>query len=236
MANLDVLFGGLGLLVLVVGGIAALFGLMDYSTKKGRTRLIGGGVAAILGIFMVWSFGMPTLQLGVPTEAALFNEIKIINASGATIGADDLSLSGIVKVNYTGNTFVSGEYWYFNITVVLGGTDAEAGTVYGIDAGSIPTVTKSTDSTVSGEVVAKQADGDRDVVITVSSTDYDEKVTVTQKQLTTVTIGFQVKWDSVLSKMVSAQYPLSFTVTYIISGTDIGSTTLSLHVTVDGQV
>jgi hypothetical protein len=235
MAELDMILGGIGLLFLIVGALAALFGLMNFGSKRGKARLVGGAAGAIIGLLLVSMFGIPVFQVTTPPTEQLFNQVEIINANGGTIGSDKLSISGLITVNYTADSFVSGEYWYFNVTVTLGGTDSQKGTVYEVKPGSVPILSNNVDSTVSGEVLAKQSDGDRDVVITVGSTSYDEKATVTQKQLTSQTISFQVHWGSILTKLESAQYSTSFTLTYLITGDEIGTTTISLHVTIQGQ-
>lgn len=226
------ILGGFGILFAVAGLVLLILGLANFSEKKGKWRAIGGGIALVLGIFLVSQYGIPSLQFGPGPSGALDKQVEMTNANGCTIEADDVSCAGVINVNSSSDAINTGGIWWFNATVTLGGDDSNQGLTYDVKPGSIPEVAHSSDTTISGPVVGKQGDGDFDVIITVGSTNYDENARVTQNELSSSTIAFKVNWATVLAKLDPSQYPRSFTVTYVFEGAAFGSATLSLLVTV----
>lgn len=222
---------GLVGVVLIVAGLYFFFGPRKDALKALVAVIVGVGLAAWGGPALYAAVNSLAVGPGAGT-AGLLEDLNIINANGATIGQDDISLDGVIQVNSTSDAITSGSIWYFNVTVVIGGDDSNEGLTYNVHPGTVPEVAHSSDTTIQGPVLARQGDGDYNVVLTVDSTSYDEEVLVTQNELSSKTIGFVVNWATVLAELDPSQYPRGITVTYVLEGALFGSATLSLHATI----
>lgn len=237
---MDSVLSGLAIAAIIVGFLGAIFlGLTKYKTPKGKSWILGGSVAFVVGIVLFSMVGAPVIPgsltpgvtPGTPGSWLIcYTNVGPVGTIGP--GTCPTNIVAVKAVTKSQTAPTSNFVVYYNATVTPPSGSTQTAFNINVQTGSVPSFTNTSSPSTTAPVLGLNAGGTYTLTITpASGTATQQFQQVPLSPGTSKVIAFQMKFSPIIGQLALGQYPIGTTVTVTFTDAVSGALYGTLSVT-----